>query len=55
MLNNLSSVNRYGNTRTASSKINAVLTELTLKYVSKLIHHLIKAGIGIKTSKATGV
>jgi hypothetical protein len=44
-----SSVNRYSETRTASSKINAVLTSLMLNYTNALIHHLLKAGEAIKT------
>ena len=51
ILNEMSSVNRYSETRTVSSKINAVLTELTLKYLSQLIHHLLKAGEMIGTDK----
>lgn len=49
MINNLSSVNRYSKVRVTSSKIDAVLTQLTLSYTSILIHHLIFAGIEIST------
>jgi hypothetical protein len=47
----VSNVCRYTETRIASSKINAVLTSLMLKYTSILIHHLLKAGREILTSK----
>ena len=40
----VSSVNRFTETRTASSKVSAVLTSLMLKYVNILIHHLLRAG-----------
>jgi hypothetical protein len=44
-----SSVNRYSSTRTTSSKMNAVLTSLMLKYTNALIYHLLKAGEAIQT------
>lgn len=44
-----SSVGRYGEIRTIASKINAVLTSLTLQYTNTLIHHLLRAGKNIKT------
>jgi hypothetical protein len=45
----VSSVSRYSETRTVSSKINAVLTSLMLNYTNLLIHHLLKAGRMILT------
>jgi hypothetical protein len=50
----ISSVSRYTETRTVSSKINAVLTSLMLDYVNTLIHHLLKAGKNITTDKNKG-
>ena len=47
----VSSVNRFTETRTASSKINTVLTTLMLKYTNTLIHHLLKAGYYILTNR----
>ena len=47
----ISSINRYTETRTISSKINAVLTSLMLNYTNLLIHHLLKAGQNILTEK----
>jgi hypothetical protein len=47
----VSSVSRYTETRTVSSKINAVLTSLMLDYTNTLIHHLLKAGQKISTDK----
>ena len=43
------SVCRYGQVRKVASKINAVLTYLTLNHLNLLIHHLLRAGIDIKT------
>jgi hypothetical protein len=40
----VSSVSRYSQTRTASSKINTILTFLMVSYTCQLIHHLLKAG-----------
>jgi hypothetical protein len=37
-------VNRYSDTRSVASKINAVLASKSLKYTNILIHHLLKAG-----------
>ena len=47
----VSSISRYTETRTISSKINAVLTSLMLNYTNMLIHHLLKAGQNILTQK----
>ena len=47
----VSSVNRFTETRTVSSKINAVLTSLMLSYTHLLIHHLLKAGRQISTDR----
>ena len=47
----VSSVTRFTQTRTTSSKINAVLTTLMLNYNNLLIHHLLKAGSTILTDK----
>ena len=38
---------RFTETRTVSSKINAVLTSLMLSYTNILIHHILNAGRGI--------
>jgi len=38
------SVFRFSNTRKTSSKINAVVSSLTVEYLSILIHHLLLAG-----------
>ena len=40
----VSSVSRFTETRTVSSKINAVLASLMLSYTNVLIHHLLIAG-----------
>ena len=45
----ISSISRFTETRTISSKINAALTSLMLSYINMLIHHLLKAGRQIKT------
>ena len=45
----VSSVAKFNETRIVSSKINAVLTSLMLKYNNILIHQLIKAGEDIWT------
>jgi hypothetical protein len=45
----VSSVSRYSETRTVSSKINAVLTSLMLNYTNLLVHHLLRAGQHIHT------
>jgi len=37
----------------AASKINAVLIQLTLDYLSILIHHLLIAGQNLNTDKVT--
>ena len=47
----VSSVNRFTETRTVSSKINAVLTSLMVSYTNLLIHHLLKAGQRISTDR----
>ena len=41
---------RFTETRTVSSKINAVLTSLMVSYTNILIHHLLNAGRGIVTT-----
>ena len=41
---------RFTETRTVSSKINAVLTSLMLSYTNILIHHLLNAGRWIYTN-----
>ena len=42
---------RYTETRAVSSKINALITSLMVRYTSLLIHHLLKAGEEMWTSK----
>jgi len=43
-------VNRYSDTRSVASKINAVLASISLKYTNILIHHLLKAGRDIQST-----
>ena len=45
----VSNVERYAETRDISSKINAILTNLMLKYTSLMIDHLLIAGKDYKT------
>lgn len=47
----VSSVSRFTEIRTVSSKLNAILTSLMLNYTNILIHHLLKAGQKISTDK----
>ena len=51
----ISSVSRYNETRVASSQVNAVLANLLIQHINTLIHHLLRAGENISTSKAYGV
>jgi len=44
-------VARFGETRTVSSKVKAVLTSLMVNYTNLLIHHLLKAGQKIYTDR----
>ena len=48
----VSSVARFTETRTVSSKINTVLTSLMLSYTNILIHHLLVAGKFIQCKKS---
>ena len=47
----VSSINKFTQTTTLSSKISTVLTSMMLKYTSILIHHLLKAGRHIFVAK----
>ena len=45
----VSNVSRFGETRRASSKIKFGLTSLMVRYISILIHHLLRSGSNVMT------